>query len=126
MRQVNEGSANLLKWAKQYGVKIAWGTDLFGPPAKQAQQPQEFMARSKFFKPVEILKQATSENAELFTLSGLRHPYQEGPLGVIQEGAYADLVIVNGNPLEDITLLADPGKNLQLIMKDGKIYKNTL
>ncbi|UCH23197.1 MAG: amidohydrolase family protein [Deltaproteobacteria bacterium] len=126
MRQVNKGSANLLKWAKQYGVKIAWGTDLFGPPAKQAQQPLEFVARAKFFTPVEILKQATSENAELFKLSGLRHPYPEGPLGVIQEGAYADLVIVNGNPLKDITLLADPEKNLQLIMKDGKIYKNTL
>jgi len=126
MRQVNEGSANLLKWAKQYDVKIAWGTDLFGPPAKQAQQPLEFVARAKFFTPVEILKQVTSENAELFKLSGLRHPYREGPLGVIQEGAYADLVVVNGNPLEDIALLADPKKNLRLIMKDGKIYKNSL
>ena len=59
-------------------------------------------------------------------LSGKRHPYQEGPLGVIKAGAYADLIIVEGNPLKDITLLADPEKNMKLIMKDGKIYKNTI
>ena len=126
MRRVNEGSANLMKWARKYGVRVAWGTDLFGPPAKQAQQPQEFIARAKFFSPYEILKQATSDNAELFELSGLRHPYQKGALGVIEEGAYADLLLVGGNPLDDIKLMADPGKNFHIIMKDGVIYKNTL
>lgn len=126
MRQVNERSANLLKWAKKHGVRIAWGTDLFGVPAKQAQQPKEFVARAPFFTPVEILKQATSENADLFKLSGLRHPYQEGPLGVITEGAYADLLVIDGNPLEDISIMTDPEKNFKVIMKDGKIYKNTL
>jgi imidazolonepropionase-like amidohydrolase len=126
MRQVNEGSANLLKWAKKHGVRIAWGTDLFGVPAKQAQQPLEFAARVKFFSPVEILKQATSENAELFELSGLRHPYTEGPLGVIAEGAYADLLVIDGNPLEDISIMTDPWKNFQIILKDGVVYKNTL
>lgn len=126
MRQVNEGSANLLKWAKKHGVKIAWGTDLFGPPAKQAQQPKEFIARAEFFTPYEILKQATSDNAELFKLSGLRHPYQQGALGVVEKGAYADLLLVDGNPLQDIKLMADPGRNFRIIMKDGVIYKNTL
>lgn len=126
MRQVNEGSANLLKWAKKHGVKIAWGTDLFGPPAKQAQQPEEFIARAEFFTPYEILKQATSDNAELFKLSGLRHPYQQGALGVVEKGAYADLLLVDGNPLQDINLMADPGRNFRIIMKDGVIYKNTL
>jgi imidazolonepropionase-like amidohydrolase len=126
VRQVNEGSANLLKWAKKHGVKIAWGTDLFGPPAKQAQQPEEFIARAEFFTPYEILKQATSDNAELFKLSGLRHPYQQGALGVVEKGAYADLLLVDGNPLQDINLMADPGRNFRIIMKDGVIYKNTL
>ncbi len=126
MRQVNEGSANLVKWAKEYGVKVAWGTDLFGIPSKQGQQPREFLARAKVYTPFEILKQVTSGNAELFTLSGNRHPYQEGPLGVIKEGAYADLLIVNENPLEDITLMADPEQNFRLIVKDGVVYKNTL
>jgi imidazolonepropionase-like amidohydrolase len=126
MRQVNKGSANLMKWAKKYGVKIAWGTDLFGPPAKQAQQPQEFIARAKFFTPYEILKQATSENAELFKLSGKRHPYQQGELGVLKKGAYADMLLIDGDPLKDIKVMTDPGKNIRIIMKDGKIYKNTL
>ena len=58
--------------------------------------------------------------------SGQLNPYQDGPLGVIKEGAYADLLIVDGNPLEDISLLADPAQNLKLIMKDGRIFKNTL
>jgi len=62
----------------------------------------------------------------LIAFSGERNRYKEGPLGVIIEGAYADLVMVDGNPLEDIKILSDPNKNLRLIMKDGKIYKNTL
>lgn len=74
----------------------------------------------------EILTQATSDYAELFVLSGKRHPHQEGRLGVIREDAYADLPIVDGNPLPDISLLADPEKNSKLIMKDGKTYKITL
>ena len=75
---------------------------------------------------MEILRQATGTAGELLALSGQRNPFKEGKLGVIKEGAYADLVIVSGSPLKDITLLADPEKNIQLIIKDGKIYKNTL
>jgi imidazolonepropionase-like amidohydrolase len=69
---------------------------------------------------------ATSDNAKLMEMAGPRHPYQEGPLGVIKEGAYADLILVNGNPLENLNLVADADKNFALIMKDGKIYKNTI
>jgi len=79
-----------------------------------------------WFTPYEALKMVTSDNAELLMLSGPRHPYQEGPLGVIKEGAYADLILVNGNPLENLDLVADAEKNFALIMKDGVIYKNTL
>ncbi len=68
---------------------------------------------------------ATSGNAELLALSGPRNPYP-GKLGVIEEGAYADLLLINGDPLKDISVLTDPNKNLALIMKDGKIYKNSL
>jgi imidazolonepropionase-like amidohydrolase len=69
---------------------------------------------------------ATSTNAKYCELSGERHPYKAGPLGVIKEGAYADILLVDGNPLEDISILGDDGKNIPLVMKDGKIYKNTL
>lgn len=126
MRRVNDESDQVLKTAKGLGVKIAWGTDLFGPLPKQALQPLEFTARQKYFSNVEILRQVTSGNAELFSLSGKRHPYQEGDLGVIKVGAYADLLLVEGNPLEDLELMIDPGKNFRLIIKDGVIYKNTL
>ena len=68
---------------------------------------------------------ATADNAELLALSGLRNPYA-GKLGVIEEGALADLLLVEGNPIENISLIADPSKNFVLIMKDGKIYKNTI
>jgi imidazolonepropionase-like amidohydrolase len=68
---------------------------------------------------------ATGTNAQLLALSGKRNPYP-GKLGVVEEGALADLLLVDGNPIEDIRLIEDPGKNFVLIMKDGKIYKNTL
>jgi imidazolonepropionase-like amidohydrolase len=72
------------------------------------------------------MKQATSLGAELIEMSGERNRHTEGPLGVVQVGAYADLVIVDGNPLKDVTMLSNPEKNLKLIMKDGVIYKKTL
>ena len=122
------GMENEVKLAKKYKVKIGFGTDFFGPGREQfAQQSLEFKARAKYFTPLEILKQATSINAAIVAMSGpMMNPYLDGPLGVIQEGAYADILLVDGNPLEDIMLLVNPEKNLRLIMKDGKVYKNTL
>jgi imidazolonepropionase-like amidohydrolase len=67
---------------------------------------------------------ATATNAELLALSGKRNPYP-GKLGVVEQGALADLLLVDGNPLENIDLVADPA-NFKIIMKDGTIYKNTL
>ncbi|MBN3519358.1 amidohydrolase family protein [Algoriphagus lutimaris] len=112
--------------AKKVGVNIAVGKDhLFGPTT--ALQQNEYVVRlGKWFTPYEALKIYTSENARLLEMSGPRHPYQEGPLGVVKEGAYADLVIVDGNPLENLELIADPENNFVVIMKDGKVYKNTL
>jgi imidazolonepropionase-like amidohydrolase len=122
------GMENEIILAKKHGVKIGFGTDFFGPDRGSfALQSLEFKARAKYFTPLEILKQATSINAAIVAMSGpMMNPYLDGPLGVIEEGAYADLLLVNGNPLDDILLLTDPQKNLSLIMKDGKIYKNQL
>lgn len=78
---------------------------------------------SKWYSNAEILQMATSGNAELLTLSGPRNPYP-GKLGVVEEGAYADLLLVDGDPLADIKLVADPEKNITVIMKDGVIYKH--
>jgi imidazolonepropionase-like amidohydrolase len=79
----------------------------------------------RWYTPAEILAMATSVNGELLRLSGPRNPYP-GRLGLVEEGALADLLLVDGNPLDDISLIADPARNFKIIMKDGVIYKNTL
>ena len=124
--EAKAGNDAMWKLAAKHKVKVGFGTDLFGPEAVFGQQNLEFGARLKYFSSLEILRQATSVNAELLKLSGPRNPYRAGPLGAIVEGAYADLLIVDGNPLKDIKVLEDPGKSIRLIMKDGQIYKNTL
>jgi imidazolonepropionase-like amidohydrolase len=79
----------------------------------------------RWYTPAETLAMATGTNAQLLALSGNRNPYP-GKLGVVEESALADLLLVEGNPLENIQLIADPARNLVVIMKDGKIYKNTV
>jgi len=124
-KQVTDATASIYTKAKQFGVKIAFGSDLlFNPPSEN--QGAQLARLGTWFSPAEVLKIATSQNAELLELSGPRHPYREGNLGVIAEGAYADLILVDGNPLENLDLLSDPDGKFKLIMKDGKIYKNTL
>jgi imidazolonepropionase-like amidohydrolase len=121
-----EGFMKMIELAKKYKLKIALGSDLFLSKEMYEFHAEEWNARAKLFSDLEIMRQATSIGAELIAFSGERSRYKEGPLGVIKEGAYADLVMVDGNPLEDISILSDPDKNLRLIMKDGKVYKNTL
>jgi len=120
-----DGLTTMFTAAKKYKVKIALGTDLVGSVESKQTQEKELSNRLPWFTPAEILKQATANNAELMSWSGPRNPYP-GTLGVIEEGAYADILLVNGNPLENLHLFDDPDKNLALIMKDGKIYKNSL
>ncbi|WP_394229840.1 amidohydrolase family protein [Shewanella colwelliana] len=123
--RVTSGTDNAYKTAKKMGINMAFGTDaLFDP--KAAAQGKMLAKLKNWFTPYEALKIATSENARLLALSGPRNPYRDGPLGVVKEGAYADLILVDGNPLKDLDLVADPAKNFVVIMKDGKIYKNQL
>ena len=79
----------------------------------------------KWYTPAETLVMATGTNAQLLALSGKRNPYP-GRLGVVEEGALADLLLVDGDPIANIKLLENPEKNLLVIMKDGQIYKNSL
>ncbi len=123
---VMDGVDNLMRTAKKLDIPVAFGTDAFGSLRAYDGAVNEFGYRLRWFSSLEILKQATSHNAKLLELTGPRNPYQDGPLGVIQEGAYADLLIVAGDPLEDVRVLEDYETNIQLIMKNGVIYKNTL
>jgi imidazolonepropionase-like amidohydrolase len=123
--EVFAGTAKTYELAKKYGIKTAWGTDVLFSPALALQQGALLAKIATWFTPAEALAQATGTNAQLLALSGKRNPYP-GKLGVVEEGALADLLLVDGNPLENIALVADPARNFQVIMKDGRIYKNTL
>src|SRR5690606_29059994 len=122
---VAEGTDRAYRLAKKHGVKLAFGVDMLFNPAGNVRQAYYLPKLTRWFTPAEILRMATAGNAELLALSGPRNPYP-GKLGVVEEGALADLLLVRGDPLEDIRLLEDPSNNLLVIMKDGKVYKNIL
>ena len=111
--------------AKKYKIKTAFGTDVLFSQALAEQQGALLASLTRYYTPAEVLVMATGTNAELLKLSGKRSPYR-GKLGVVEEGALADLLLVDGNPVENINLIADPGRNFVVIMKDGTVYKNTL
>jgi imidazolonepropionase-like amidohydrolase len=119
---VIEGNARVWPLAKKHGVKLAWGTDLLFEPELNAQQNPLILALRQWFTPAEILKMVTYDNAQLLALSGPRTPY-EGRLGIVAEGALADLILVGGDPLANLDLIADPAKNFAVIMKGGVVYK---
>ena len=123
--EVWPGIARTYELAKKYKIKTAWGTDVLFSRALAQQQGAILASLVRWYTPAEALVMATSTNAELLALSGKRNPYP-GKLGVVEHGALADLLLVDGNPLENINLIADSGKNFLVIMKDGKVYKNAL
>jgi imidazolonepropionase-like amidohydrolase len=111
--------------AKKFKIKTAWGTDILFSAASATMQGATLSKMVRWYTPAEVLKMATADNAELLALSGPRSPY-EGRVGVVQEGALADLLLVDGNPLENIKLVDDPAKHFVVIMKNGTIHKNLL
>jgi imidazolonepropionase-like amidohydrolase len=123
--QVFAGTDNAYKLAKKYKVKTAFGTDILFDAKLAERQGAQLAKLVRWYTPAEALKMATGDNGELLALSGFINPYP-GKLGVIEHGSLADLLLVNGNPLEEIKLIEDPAKNFAVIMKDGKIYKNLL
>jgi len=125
--EVQAGARRQMQLLKEYKIeKVAFSTDIIGDPTALSRQNDEIKYRLEAWSSYEVLLQATSKSAELLALSGKLNPYTEGPLGVITNGAYADLLLVEGNPVEDATVLVDYAGNIDLIMKDGVIYKNTL
>jgi imidazolonepropionase-like amidohydrolase len=125
MMQVMNGTAAVYGYVKKYKIKTAFGTDILFSPALAEHQGQGIVDLTRWFTPAEALAMATSANGELLALSGLRNPYP-GKLGVVEQGALADLVVVDGNPLDNIDLVADPANKFLVIMKDGIIYKNAV
>jgi imidazolonepropionase-like amidohydrolase len=122
--EVWPGIARTYELAKKYKIKTAWGTDVLFSRALAQRQGAILASLTRWYTPAEALIMATSTNAELLELSGKRNPYP-GRLGVVEQDALADLLLVDGNPLDNINLVANPD-NFLVIMKDGKIFKNSL
>ncbi|MGW4479817.1 amidohydrolase family protein [Rhodococcus triatomae] len=125
-REICTGTDNVYSWARKHGVKTAWGTDLLLEPQMAPRQSEMAARLGDHYSNVEALRMLTSGNAELFRLAGERDPYRQAEFGVVAEGAWADLLLVDGNPLDDLGLLADPGKHLSVIVKNGVVVKNIL
>ncbi|MEI7745723.1 MAG: amidohydrolase family protein [Chloroflexota bacterium] len=122
-KDVFEGTDRTFKLARKHGIKTAFGTDMLFSSALAQLQGRVLASLTQWYTPAETLVMATGTNAELLQLTGKRNPYP-GKLGVVEAGALADLLLVDGNPVENIQLLANPDKNLLVIMKDGQVYKN--
>jgi imidazolonepropionase-like amidohydrolase len=123
--QMWKGTDTAYALAKKYKIKTAWGTDALFSASAAEQQGADLVKLLRWYTPAEALRMATSGNAELLAMSGLRNPYP-GKLGVVQEGALADLLLVNGDPLANLKLVEDPARNFVVIMKDGRLHKNLL
>jgi imidazolonepropionase-like amidohydrolase len=116
LRRVADSALSSLEIMKRAGVKMGFGTDLLG--ALHVRQSSEFTLRAKVLPAIDVLRSACTVNADLLG--------QTGRLGCIREGAIADLLVVDGNPLEDISVLGSGGDRLPIIMKDGRFHKRTI
>ncbi|WP_233237001.1 amidohydrolase family protein [Bordetella sp. LUAb4] len=123
--EVIAGTAKTYGLAAKHGIKTAFGTDLIFSAAVAQRQGLMLANMRHWYSNADVLRMATAANAQLLALSGHRNPYP-AKLGVLEQGAYADLLVVEGNPLDDLMVLAQPEKNLRLIMKDGQIHKDHL
>ena len=123
--EVFAGTGRTFELARKYKIKTAFGTDILFSTELAKRQGELLAKFVRWYTPAETLAMATGTNAHLLALSGKRNPYP-GRLCVVEQGALADLLLVDGDPIANIKLVEDPAKNFVVIMKDGKIYKNSL
>src|SRR5262249_44713936 len=121
--EVVEGTERAYALARKHGIKVAWGTDTLFDASLAARQGKQLAKMTRWYSAADALIMATSINAELLALCGPRNPYP-GRLGTVEPGALADLLLVDGDPIADINLIAQPDRSLLAIMKDGRIYKD--
>lgn len=123
--EVFAGNDHAYELAKKYRLKTAFGTDVLFSAALAAQQGSILASLSRWYSPGEVLVMATGTNGELLQLGGKRNPYP-GRVGVVEEGALADLLLVDGDPVADLSLITRPEESFKVIMKDGVVYKDTM
>jgi imidazolonepropionase-like amidohydrolase len=114
--RVIEGGLRSLEICKRAGVPIAYGSDLLG--ALQVDQSREFLIRREVVSPIEIIRSATTIGARVLRM--------EGKVGTLKPGAFADLLVVDGDPIKDVGLFQDQGRHLAAIVKGGFFHKNRL
>jgi len=122
---IAQGTKQAYELAQKYNVKTAWGTDILFAPNILPRHNHMLAKLTTLYSPLEVLRMATGQNGELLGMSGARNPYSAN-VGTITAGGLADVLILDGDPTHSLDALTDPQKNLNFIMKDGKIYKNTL
>jgi imidazolonepropionase-like amidohydrolase len=123
--EMYSGTSRAYELARRHKLRTAWGTDILFSAEAASRQNSHLLRMTRWYRPAEVLRMATADNGELLALSGPRSPYPRR-VGVVQPGAYADLLLVDGDPLANLELLADPARNLLVIMKGGRIHKNAL
>jgi imidazolonepropionase-like amidohydrolase len=121
---VSNGTDMAYQLARKYRIRTAWGTDTLHSPQGLMRMNHKLTKLTRWYRPAEVLRMATGDNGDLLALSGERSPY--GPVGIVAEGAMADLLLVDGDPIADIRVIEDPDRNFRIIMKDGQIFKNSL
>jgi len=124
--EVARGTERAYELSQKHKVKVAWGTDILFSPQNLPHQARQLAKLTRFYPtPLDLLCTATGHAGELMRLSGPRNPYP-APVGVIAPGAMADILIADGDPTRSLDFLTDPARNLRVVMKDGRIYKDTL
>lgn len=123
--EMYNGTDTAFELAKKYKIKLGYGTDVLFDAKKAAQPAAQLLKMKRWFSNFEILKMATSNNADILAMSGKRSPYA-GRLGVVEEGALADLLLIDGNPLNNLEVFQNAKETLVLIIKNGKLVKNSL
>lgn len=121
--QMIAGTDIAYRLARKHGVRIGWGSDTLFDQRLATRQGAQLAKLARWFSPAEVLTIATGGNAQLLGMSGLRSPYG-GRIGVVEQGALADLLLVDGDPTRELDLIAAPDRSFLVIMKDGVIYKN--
>lgn len=122
---VSEGTVKAYALAQKYGIRTGWGTDILFNAKNTPTQGRQLAKLTRFYDPLTLLAQATGQNGDLLALSGQRSPYP-GTLGKLAAGAFADVLVADGDPTKNLDFLAQPEENLLLIMKNGRIYKDRL
>ena len=123
--QVHEGADQMFKWAAEHELEMFAGSDMFTYDLIP-QATKNLTDLETWFTPVQVLRMATSTAGKWLMKTGPKNPYKQGPLGVIRDGAYADIILVNGDPTQGVSVLLDHENNIPFVMKDGHIYENRL